>query len=266
MDVIMKRLLSIAAGMLLVCASMSAQTHEAHLGSGLSMYDVLGVPLQDGIESVGPAVNIGYKYLKPIKGGLQWYAGADVYGRRVHFEGPWYVGVNTMKDNAGFFVNIPVEAGLRYGFPLSGKFSAYADLGLGLNIDLGHETEKEGHAIIDYNPYNGLPIEKDYQKMRYNKGIRVENSFSGILSLMNDFPSTFSTCFTFELGAVYGNHWSLGLSYANFGLVEVERYQHLIASSFVPGLEVESEMMASTCSGRGTMVLSSLSLRLGYLF
>lgn len=266
MDVIMKRLLSIAAGLLLACSSMSAQTHEAHFGSGLSMYDILGVPFQNGIESVGPAVNIGYKYLKPLKGGLQWYAGADVYGRSIHFEGPWYVGVNKMKDNVGCLVNIPLGTGLRYAFPLSEKFSAYADLGLGLNIDLGHEAEKEGHAIIDYNPYNGQPIEKDYQKMMYNKGFRVENSFSGILSLIHDFPSTLSTSFTVELGAVYGNHWSLGLSYANFGLVEVEKYQRLIAASFVPGSEMESEMMSSSNAGRGTMVLSSLSLRLGYLF
>ena len=266
MDVVMKRLLSTAIGLLLACTSISAQTHEAHLGSGLSMYDILGVPYQNGIESVGPAFNLGYKYLKPLKGGLQWYAGADVYGRSIHFEGPWYVGVNTMKENVGCLVNIPVGAGLRYGFPLSEKFSAYADLGLGLNIDLGHETEKEGRAIIDYNPYNGLPLEKDYQRMMYNKGFRVENSFSGILSLIHDFPSTLSTFFTFELGTVYGNHWSLGLSYANFGLVEVEKYQRLIAASFVPGSEMESEMMSSHCSGHGTMVLSSLSLRLGYVF
>ncbi|MCQ2129810.1 MAG: hypothetical protein MJY94_00270 [Bacteroidales bacterium] len=262
----MKRLLSTAIGLLLACTSISAQTHEAHLGSGLSMYDILGVPYQNGIESVGPAFNLGYKYLKPLKGGLQWYAGADVYGRSIHFEGPWYVGVNTMKENVGCLVNIPVGAGLRYGFPISEKFSAYADLGLGLNVDLGHEVGEEGHAIIGYNPYNGLPIEKDYQRMMYNKGFRVENSFSGILSLIHDFPSTLSTFFTFELGTVYGNHWSLGLSYANFGLVEVEKYQRLIAASFVPGSEMESEMMSSHCSGHGTMALSSLSLRLGYVF
>ena len=266
MDVIMKRLLSIAAGLLMACTSMPAQTHEAHFGSGLSMYDILGVPFQNGIESVGPAVNIGYKYLKPLKGGLQWYTGVDVYGRGIHFEGPWYVGVNTQKENVGCLVNIPVGTGLRYGFFISDKLSAYADLGLGLNIDLGHEVGKEGHAIIEYNPYNGQPLGKDYQKMSFKKGFRVENSFSSVLSLVHEFPSTLSTFFTFELGAVYGNHWSLGLSYANFGLVEVERYQSLIASSFVPGSEMESEMMSSHNAGRGTMVLSSLSLRLGYLF
>lgn len=262
MDVVMKRFLSVVAGLLLLCASMAAQTHEAHLGGGLSMYNVLGVALQDGLESTGPAVNVGYKYLKPVKGGLQWYIGADVYGRSIRFEKPWYVGVNTQKANVGYLVNIPVEAGLRYGFPLSGKFSAYADLGLGLNMDLGHGTQWEGHALVDYYPNNGQPIEKDYQNMSFGKGFRVENSFSSFLSLIHDFPSTFSTCFTFELGAVYGNHWSLGLSYANFGLVEVERYQNLFASNSgeMP------EMMVSNASGRGTMVLSSLSLRLGYIF
>lgn len=178
----------------------------------------------------------------------------------------WYVGVNTLKDNVGYLVNIPVEAGLRYGFPLSGKFSAFADLGLGLNMDLGHGTQREGHAIVDYFPNNGQPIEKEYQNMSYRKGFRVENSFSGILSLIHDFPSTFSTCFTFELGAVYRNHWSLGLSYANFGLVEVEGYQHLYASNFATSSEIQPEMMASSASGRDTMVLSSLSLRLGYIF
>ena len=57
---------------------------------------------------------------------------------------------------------------------------------------------------------------------------------------------------------------SVGLN--TFGLVEVEGYQHLYASNFATSSEIQPEMMASSASGRDTMVLSSLSLRLGYIF
>lgn len=265
--VIMKRFSTCIAGFLLAGVSLFAQVHEAHLGGGLPMYKVFGVAYQEGIESVGPAVNVGYKYLGTWTGGLQWYVGADFYGRTVRFEKPWYVGVNQSTANVGYVVNIPIGAGLRYNFNFSDKFAAYADFGLGLSIEPGSKKVKDGHGI-NYNLYDGSAMDETFEKMEYKKGLTVSNAFSGIATwiFMKDIPSTVSAYFTFELGTVFCKHWLLGISYANFGVVTVTRHQGISFANYSPGSQFPSDYGSMSNSGSGSLVLSSLSLRVGYLF
>ncbi|MCF0175705.1 MAG: hypothetical protein HUJ94_02590 [Bacteroidales bacterium] len=255
----MKRLV---LGFLLVLQLITsgAQTrHELRAGAGLPIYTVLGVALPDDLKSLGPCAEMGYRWLHPVSSHFVWYLGADLCYRPMTFGKSVYVLQDMERPLKGHAFNLPVGAGVRGIIPLGGKLSLYGDLGAGLNFDFGYHRNRLGTGqtnIIDGRIMDG------YDFVETASEFSVLNSFSYLVNsiISTDFRGAVSTYFTLELGTTLHDRYNIGLGYANYGLVEVERSYS--QSAVVKG---DSYHFFNE-SGSATMVLSTLSLRVGYIF
>ena len=256
----MKRLV-VAIALLTSALSAGAQVrNEVQVGTEIPMYTVLNVPLPGDLEKISPGFSVGYKWLHEKWNCAGWYLESGLYNRSLLFNRSVYVSADRRIPLRGQAVNIPIGVGMRFSVPVGENFALYGDFSGGLNVDFGYKNMKS--KLLAVNISNGSPIEGN-------------NWLSGEFSLMNTcsdlvnsilntdlLGGTLSTYFKFELGTMIQKRFVVGLDYANFGLVEAERVYNQEGS-----INGSSDgYFSSQVRSGATVVLSSLSLRVGYLF